>query len=100
MLVILNFTPVLIVYPGNFALAPVLNVCFGHIVTYVYWVWVPPLILEATLFALTVLKAIRQSRESVRIMPVAQVLYRDGFIYFVVISRKLFIRQWITEDTN
>lgn len=44
--------------------------------------------MEFILFALTVAKAFKQSRRAISSMPIAYVLYRDGALYFIVITRK------------
>ncbi|KAG9109210.1 hypothetical protein FRC07_008354, partial [Ceratobasidium sp. 392] len=46
--------------------------------------WIPALLFESFLFALTVMKAIEHSKESIN-TPVLYVLYRDGAVYFVII---------------
>lgn len=67
---------------------PVINICYSIVGNFVFWVWVPPLLLEFVLFALTVAKAFQQNRRVISNMPIAYVLYRDGALYFIVITRK------------
>ncbi|QRW04349.1 dephospho-CoA kinase [Ceratobasidium sp. AG-Ba] len=45
----------------------------------------PPIIFEAIIFTLTVIKAIEHRNKNLK-TPVAYTLYRDGFLYFIVIS--------------
>ncbi|KAG8929109.1 hypothetical protein FRC02_005980 [Tulasnella sp. 418] len=62
------------------------HMCFvDDFLGWFYWVWIPPLLLEVVLFAMTMAKAIRYHKGVVEIMPVARVLYRDGIMYFLVI---------------
>ncbi|KAG8714808.1 hypothetical protein FRC09_017223 [Ceratobasidium sp. 395] len=64
---------------------PIFNVCFGTITSYFWTVWIPPITFEAIIFTLTVIKAIEHRHKNIK-TPVAYTLYRDGFLYFVVIS--------------
>ncbi|KEP46762.1 dephospho-CoA kinase [Rhizoctonia solani 123E] len=63
---------------------PIFNVCFGTITTYFWTVWIPPIIFEVIIFTLTIIKAIEHRHKNVK-TPVAYILYRDGFLYFLVI---------------
>ncbi|QRV90139.1 dephospho-CoA kinase [Ceratobasidium sp. AG-Ba] len=62
---------------------PIFNVCFGTITSYFWAVWIPPIIFEAIIFTLTVIKAIEHRNKNLK-TPVAYTLYR--FLYFIVIS--------------
>lgn len=70
---------------GDVAPNPIFNVCFGTITSYFWTVWLPPITFEAIIFTLTVVKAIEHRGRNVK-TPVAYTLYRDGFLYFIVIS--------------
>ncbi|KAG9019169.1 Phosphotransferase enzyme [Tulasnella sp. 427] len=74
-----------IIHIASFRPAPIINICFSVVGNFVFWVWVPPLILEFALFGLTIVKASKQSHRAITTMPIAYVLYRDGALYFVVI---------------
>ncbi|CAE7176206.1 unnamed protein product [Rhizoctonia solani] len=63
---------------------PIFNVCFGTITSYFWTVWIPPIFFEVIIFSLTIIKAIEHRHKNVK-TPVAYTLYRDGFLYFVVI---------------
>ncbi|CUA70844.1 hypothetical protein RSOLAG22IIIB_04326 [Rhizoctonia solani] len=79
-----------IISPGLFQILdqvapnPIFNVCFGTITTYFWTVWIPPIIFEVIIFTLTIIKAIEHRHKNVK-TPVAYTLYRDGFLYFIVI---------------
>ncbi|KAG8936849.1 hypothetical protein FRC02_010711 [Tulasnella sp. 418] len=62
-----------------------MHMCIGEISEEAFWTWVPALLFESVLFALTIVKAIHYRRSSFS-MHVAQTLYRDGIIYFIVIA--------------
>ncbi|KAG9123705.1 hypothetical protein FRC07_014220 [Ceratobasidium sp. 392] len=80
-----------IISPGLFQVLdqvepnPILNVCFGTITSYFWTVWIPPITFEVVIFTLTVIKAVEHRHRNVK-TPVAYTLYRDGFLYFIVIS--------------
>ncbi|KIO22740.1 hypothetical protein M407DRAFT_27770 [Tulasnella calospora MUT 4182] len=78
---------------------PLINICFSIVGDFVFWVWVPPIILEFILFSLTVAKAFKQSRRVISSMPIAYVLYRDGALYFIVITQcsifNLIVWKWL-----
>ncbi|KIO16503.1 hypothetical protein M407DRAFT_33858 [Tulasnella calospora MUT 4182] len=78
---------------------PLINICFSIVSKFVLWVWVPPIILESVLFSLTVAKSIQQSRRAISSTPIAYVLYRDGALYFVVITLcsifNLIVWEWL-----
>lgn len=61
-----------------------LHVCWGKLTDYFWLTWVPALILESLVFALTAFKAWTHVQESMHV-PIARTLYRDGFQYFIVI---------------
>ncbi|KAG8928911.1 hypothetical protein FRC01_005193 [Tulasnella sp. 417] len=65
---------------------PVINICFSIVGHFVLWVWVPPIMLECILFGFTVAKAFNQNRRAISSTPIAYVLYRDGALYFIVIT--------------
>lgn len=79
-----------IISPGLFQVLdqvapnPIFNVCFGTITTYFWTVWIPPILFELVIFSLTIIKAIEHRHRNVK-TPVAYTLYRDGFLYFIVI---------------
>ncbi|CCO28574.1 hypothetical protein BN14_02569 [Rhizoctonia solani AG-1 IB] len=79
-----------IISPGIFQVLsqvapnPVFNVCFGTITTYFWAVWIPPIVFELIIFSLTIIKAVEHRHKNVK-TPVAYTLYRDGFLYFVII---------------
>ncbi|QRV98049.1 hypothetical protein RhiJN_26068 [Ceratobasidium sp. AG-Ba] len=64
--------------------SPLFRICFVHISPRLWLCWVPALVFETFMFALTVIKAKELSKGSFD-TPVIRILYRDGFIYFVVI---------------
>ncbi|KIO32112.1 hypothetical protein M407DRAFT_215933 [Tulasnella calospora MUT 4182] len=78
---------------------PLINICFSIVGKFVLWVWVPPIILEFILFSLTVAKSIQQSRRAISSTPIAYVLYRDGALYFIVITQcsifNLVVWKWL-----
>ncbi|KAG8863463.1 hypothetical protein FRB96_008203 [Tulasnella sp. 330] len=61
------------------------NTCFAGRDRFTLWIWVPALAFETILFGLTLLKAVRYTRENFR-MPVTRLLYRDGATFFFVIA--------------
>ncbi|KAH7341343.1 hypothetical protein B0J17DRAFT_256913 [Rhizoctonia solani] len=79
-----------IISPGIFQVLdqvgpnPVFNVCFGTITNYFWTVWIPPILFELIIFTLTIIKAIEHRHKNVK-TPVAYTLYRDGFLYFLII---------------
>ncbi|KAG8958039.1 hypothetical protein FRC03_009523 [Tulasnella sp. 419] len=62
-----------------------LHLCFVQITEWFYWVWIPALLYEAVLFAMTSVKAFQFHKKNM-MMPVARILYRDGIFYFLVIA--------------
>ncbi|KDN40740.1 hypothetical protein RSAG8_07915, partial [Rhizoctonia solani AG-8 WAC10335] len=79
-----------IISPGLFQVLdqvtpnPIFNVCFGTITSYFWTVWIPPILFEVIIFSLTIIKAIEHRDKNVK-TPVAYILYRDGFLYFLII---------------
>ncbi|KAB5591497.1 hypothetical protein CTheo_5054 [Ceratobasidium theobromae] len=79
-----------IISPGMFQVLdqvtpnPIFNVCFGTITSYFWTVWLPPIIFEIIIFSLTIIKAVEHRHKNVK-TPVAYILYRDGFFYFLII---------------
>ncbi|KAG8945202.1 hypothetical protein FRC03_001787 [Tulasnella sp. 419] len=57
-----------------------------HFENWTFWVWIPALLLETLLFALTVTRVVTHHRRVITQMPVAKILYRDGIVYFLVIA--------------
>ncbi|KAF8706615.1 hypothetical protein RHS03_04644, partial [Rhizoctonia solani] len=64
---------------------PLFRLCFAEVSPYLWTCWLPALIFELFVFVMTVIKAIEHSKNKVN-TPVVRVLYRDGIIYFIVIS--------------
>ncbi|KAG9081033.1 hypothetical protein FRC06_005889 [Ceratobasidium sp. 370] len=56
---------------------PVIHVCFTTLSPHVWTCWIPALLFESFLFALTILKAVEHSKKNLG-TPVLYVLYRDG----------------------
>ncbi|KAG8885319.1 hypothetical protein FRB98_001858 [Tulasnella sp. 332] len=66
---------------------PVLNLCFGQLPRWTAWIFVPSLLFECLLFGLTVTRAIQHRRRDISVTEgVIGVLYRDGMLYFIVIT--------------
>ncbi|KAG8858554.1 hypothetical protein FRB96_005226 [Tulasnella sp. 330] len=65
---------------------PIVHSCVGEVGTFVWTVWISPLFLEGILFGMTVFKLARHRQRWVATVPLMYVLYRDGFIYFVIIA--------------
>ncbi|KAG9038069.1 hypothetical protein FRB95_002997 [Tulasnella sp. JGI-2019a] len=63
-----------------------LNLCFGPAPWWTFWTFVPALVFETMLFALTLGKAVQDRKRDLSFSDVAGVLYRDGIVYFLVIS--------------
>ncbi|KAG8907934.1 hypothetical protein FRB99_001442 [Tulasnella sp. 403] len=61
------------------------NLCFATPPEWTYVVWIPALVFEVMVFGFMITKAMQHARRHVA-MPVAQVLYRDGVLYFGVIA--------------
>lgn len=57
------------------------NICTGDPVSWMYWCWVPGLLLEVVLFSLIIVKAVRDWKRDIS-FPITRLLYRDGFLYF------------------
>ncbi|KAG8923861.1 hypothetical protein FRC01_012236 [Tulasnella sp. 417] len=69
----------------GYAWNPMFHMCIGNIPHWTFWIWVPALVFETILFGLTAGKAIHHYRQNVS-LPIARMLYRDGFLYFIIIS--------------
>ncbi|KAG8683267.1 hypothetical protein FRC08_014385, partial [Ceratobasidium sp. 394] len=67
------------------AFNPLFRLCFAQISPYVWTCWLPALVFEFFVFVLTVIKAIQHSKRNIN-TPVIHVLYRDGIMYFIIIS--------------
>ncbi|CAE7149578.1 unnamed protein product [Rhizoctonia solani] len=61
------------------------RLCFAAVSPYLWTCWLPALIFESVVFILTVIKAVEHSKRKLN-TPVVHVLYRDGIIYFFIIS--------------
>ncbi|KAG8714460.1 hypothetical protein FRC09_017588 [Ceratobasidium sp. 395] len=59
-----------------------LHACWTTIPRYLWSVWIPALILECIMFALTAVRAWQYSKDGMQI-PIVKALYRDGFQYFI-----------------
>ncbi|KAG9011168.1 hypothetical protein FRB94_009094 [Tulasnella sp. JGI-2019a] len=70
---------------GTFYPHPIVHSCVGDLGSYVWTVWISPLVLEAVLFSMTVAKMVRNQQWIITV-PLAYILYRDGLIYFVIIA--------------
>ncbi|KAG8994646.1 hypothetical protein FRB90_000370 [Tulasnella sp. 427] len=57
------------------------DICTGTPLPWMYWCWIPGLLLEIVLFGLIILKAVRDWRRDIS-FPITRLLYRDGFLYF------------------
>ncbi|KAG9114448.1 hypothetical protein FRC07_007647, partial [Ceratobasidium sp. 392] len=66
------------------------HACWTTIPRYLWSVWIPALILECIIFALTAIRAWQYSNDGMQI-PIVHALYRDGFQYFIGIMRILHI---------
>ncbi|KAG8907933.1 hypothetical protein FRB99_001441 [Tulasnella sp. 403] len=64
---------------------PELSLCFTNPLPWPYVVWLPALAFEIVVFGFMITKAIHHARRHVT-MPVAQILYRDGILYFGIIA--------------
>ncbi|KAG9000509.1 hypothetical protein FRB94_005397 [Tulasnella sp. JGI-2019a] len=64
---------------------PTFHTCYVGKNPWTFWVWLPAVPLETVIFGLTILKAIRYTKENFK-MPVTRLLYRDGALFFVVIT--------------
>ncbi|CAE6441278.1 unnamed protein product [Rhizoctonia solani] len=63
---------------------PLLKVCYLRIAPFLWSCWVPPLLLEITLFSLSCIQAFQAGKFTAR-TPIIHVLFRDGALHFVVI---------------
>ncbi|CAE6426000.1 hypothetical protein RSOLAG1IB_05872 [Rhizoctonia solani AG-1 IB] len=72
-------------YAHTVAYNPLFRLCFADVSPHLWTCWLPALIFESFVFIMTVIKAIEHSKNKVN-TPVVHVLYRDGIIYFIVIS--------------
>ncbi|KAG8951961.1 hypothetical protein FRC04_005294 [Tulasnella sp. 424] len=76
---------VLVDIDKTYAWSTTLNMCFGDFPSWMYWCWVPGLLFEVVLFSLIIVKAVRDWRRDID-FPITRLLYRDGFLYFIVIA--------------
>ncbi|KAJ1306088.1 hypothetical protein OPQ81_010800 [Rhizoctonia solani] len=72
-------------YADTVAFNPIFKLCFAAVSPHLWMCWLPALVFECFVFILTLIKAIEHSKRKVN-TPVVRVLYRDGIIYFIVIS--------------
>ncbi|CAE6417608.1 unnamed protein product [Rhizoctonia solani] len=72
-------------YAHTVAYYPIFRLCFAEVSPYIWSCWLPALIFEFFVFVLTIIKAVEHSKRNVN-TPVVRVLYRDGIIYFIVIT--------------
>ncbi|CUA67041.1 hypothetical protein RSOLAG22IIIB_02959 [Rhizoctonia solani] len=72
-------------YAHTVAYYPLFRLCFAQVSPYIWACWLPALVFESFVFILTVIKAVEHSKRKVN-TPVVHVLYRDGIIYFIVIT--------------
>ncbi|QRV84000.1 dephospho-CoA kinase [Ceratobasidium sp. AG-Ba] len=64
---------------------PFFRVCLVIISRYLWTCWIPSLAFETILFVLTAIKAREHSKANFD-TPILQILYRDGVVYFAIIS--------------
>ncbi|KZW00921.1 hypothetical protein EXIGLDRAFT_761215 [Exidia glandulosa HHB12029] len=73
------------------------NLCYTVIPPWMWYLWLPSIVFECVIFLLTVYKAWQHWQTDIN-TPILTVLYRDGFVYFFVISClslvNLFIWLW------
>ncbi|KAG9043075.1 hypothetical protein FS837_010059 [Tulasnella sp. UAMH 9824] len=69
----------------SFTWDPTFNACNGTPTSYMHGSWIPGLFFESVLFALIILKAVRDWRRDLS-FPITRLLYRDGFLYFGVMA--------------
>ncbi|KIO33649.1 hypothetical protein M407DRAFT_17611 [Tulasnella calospora MUT 4182] len=69
----------------SFTWDPTFNACNGTPTSYMHGSWIPGLFFESVLFALIILKAVRDWRKDLS-FPITRLLYRDGFLYFGVMA--------------
>lgn len=72
-------------FADTVAYNPIFRLCFAQVSPYLWTCWLPALVFEFFIFVLTLIKAIEHSKKKIN-TPVVHVLYRDGIIYFIVIS--------------
>ncbi|KDN37173.1 hypothetical protein RSAG8_10305, partial [Rhizoctonia solani AG-8 WAC10335] len=72
-------------YAHTVAYNSLFRLCFAAVSPYLWACWLPALIFEFVVFVLTVIKAVEHSKRKVN-TPVIHVLYRDGIIYFIIIT--------------
>ncbi|KAG9007567.1 hypothetical protein FRB93_007603 [Tulasnella sp. JGI-2019a] len=66
---------------------PSLNLCFGVVLRFTAWAFVPSLMFECLLFSLTSFRAIQHRGRDIAVTEgVIGVLYRDGILYFLAIA--------------
>ncbi|KAG8934006.1 hypothetical protein FRC02_010743, partial [Tulasnella sp. 418] len=71
---------------GEMYFSEVFHMCFADsLAHFFFWVWIPALLFEGVLFALTMIRAIQYHKRNM-VMPVTRILYRDGILYFQVIA--------------
>jgi len=67
------------------SLFPIVNICFGTLPSYLWAIWLPSIIFETLVFALTLIKATQHQSSNLSRTPILSTLYRDGFLYFLFI---------------
>ncbi|KAG9124781.1 hypothetical protein FRC07_010256 [Ceratobasidium sp. 392] len=63
---------------------PTFRLCFLSIAPYLWTCWIPPLILELTLFVMSCIQALKSRVYTTR-TPLLRILIRDGTVHFLVI---------------
>ncbi|KAG8989129.1 phosphomevalonate kinase, partial [Tulasnella sp. 427] len=84
-------TSIIIYVAKGYEWSPILHVCFGSSMPpWLVWAWIPGLVFETILFGFLVAKAYQDWRQDLS-FPITRLLYRDGFIsYMVIASSSLF----------
>ncbi|KAG8956383.1 hypothetical protein FRC04_004464 [Tulasnella sp. 424] len=82
---VLSTSMVLAYVDRDYAWNSTVNFCVGTMPPWMAWAWAPGLVFETILFGLLISKAYRDWRRDLS-FPITRVLYRDGFISFLVIS--------------
>jgi hypothetical protein len=64
---------------------PLIHICFGTFPPYMWALWLPNIVFEVAVFALTLAKAWQHTNVERAATPILNTLYRDGFLYFGVV---------------
>lgn len=67
------------------SLFPIVDICFGTLPSYLWAIWLPSILFETLVFALTLFKAVQHQKSNLSHTPILSTLYRDGFLYFLFI---------------